>query len=130
MKPSHLSNSPIHLTDACIQVHSYPNIGLESYQLPTTLGNVKSFQVSAAWDMYPEADPDAANKTTALEAIGIKADIALDMFIDLNNVTSMNASAAAYEVMVWQAVWGGVAPIGYQTYNTADAPKYNLSGVE
>lgn len=119
----------IQLADSCAQVHSYPNVGLESVQLPTTLGNVASFNVSAAWDMYPSDDPDAANKTTALNAIGTKADIALDMFIDSNNVTSMNASAAAFEVMVWSAVWGGVAPIGYQTFN-AESPKYTLAGVE
>jgi hypothetical protein len=80
--------------------------------------------------MYPSAQPDAVNKTEALMAIGTKADIALDMFIDSNNVTAMNASAAAFEVMVWSAVWGGVAPIGYQTFNRADAPKYTLAGIE
>jgi len=79
--------------------------------------------------MYPTADPNAANKTEALMAIGAKADIALDMFIDGNNITSMNASAAAFEVMVWSAVWGGVAPIGYQTFN-AESPKHTVGGVE
>ncbi|KAG9625021.1 concanavalin A-like lectin/glucanase, partial [Aureobasidium melanogenum] len=117
-------------TERDVWVHSYPNVGLESVQLPSRLDNVKNFNVSASWDMFPTADPNAANKTEALIAIGTKADIALDMFIDSNNVTSMNASAAAFEVMVWSAVWGGVAPIGYQTYNSDDAPKYTLNGVE
>ncbi|KAI5196617.1 concanavalin A-like lectin/glucanase [Aureobasidium subglaciale] len=116
-------------TERDVWVHSYPNVGLESVQLPSRLDNVKSFNVSAAWDMYPSDQPDAANKTEALMAIGTKADIALDMFIDSNNITSMNASAAAFEVMVWSAIWGGVAPIGYQTFN-AEAPKYTLNGVE
>ncbi|CAD0114264.1 unnamed protein product [Aureobasidium uvarum] len=97
--------------------------------LPSRLDNVKSFNVSAAWDMFPSAQPNAANKTQALIDIGCKADIALDMFIDSNNVTSTNASAAAFEVMVWSSVWGGVAPIGYQTFN-AESPKYTLNGVE
>jgi len=116
-------------TERDVWVHSYPNVGLESVQLPSRLDNVKSFNVSGAWDMYPTADPNAANKTEALMAIGTKADIALDMFIDGNNITSLNASAAAFEVMVWSSVWGGVAPIGYQTFN-AESPKHTVGGVE
>ncbi|KAM3085786.1 hypothetical protein ACMFMG_002847 [Clarireedia jacksonii] len=79
--------------------------------------------------MYPVSDPTPANTTTALAAIVCKADIALDMFLDSNEVTSTNASAASHEIMVWQSVWGGVWPIGYHTPST-DAPTYTLNGVE
>jgi xyloglucan-specific endo-beta-1,4-glucanase len=123
------SSSSSSLLTCVHQVHAYPNVGLQSVQLPSRLDNVKNFNVSAAWDMYPTADPNAADKTAALQAIGTKADIALDMFIDSNSTNSMNASAAAFEVMVWSSVWGGVAPIGYQTFN-AESPKYTLSGIE
>jgi xyloglucan-specific endo-beta-1,4-glucanase len=79
--------------------------------------------------MYPVSDPSPPNSTTALAALACKADIALDMFLDANNLTATNASAASHEIMVWQSVWGGVWPIGYYTPST-DAPTYNLSGVE
>ncbi|GAB7355556.1 hypothetical protein MBLNU459_g6030t3 [Dothideomycetes sp. NU459] len=109
-----------------VWVHSYPNVGYESAQLPTQLSNIKSFVLDGEWAMYPSDSAVATTNDTALNALGVKADIALDMFIDINNVTSMNASAALLEVLVWQSVWGGVAPIGY------DAPptniSYNLSG--
>lgn len=77
--------------------------------------------------MYPADAPSTTTNDTALNALGVKADIALDMFIDVDNVTSTNASAALLEVLVWQGVWGGVAPIGYDSPPTNIS--YNLSGV-
>lgn len=110
------------------QVHAYPNVGYESIQLPTTVSNIDSFHLSGSWSVFPVADPTASDMTTALNAIACKADIALDIFLDMNNVSSTNASAASHEVMVWQSVWGGVWPIGYYDPPTG-APEYNLSGV-
>ncbi|THV48987.1 hypothetical protein BGAL_0217g00120 [Botrytis galanthina] len=109
-------------------VHAYPNVGYESIQLPTTVSNVESFHLSGSWSVFPVASPTASNMTTALNAIACKADIALDMFLDMNNVSSTNASQATHEVMIWQSVWGGVWPIGYYDPPTG-APEYNLSGV-
>jgi len=108
-------------------VHSYPNVGYESIQLPTQLSNVKSFQLNASWAVYPSDQYSATTDINALEAIGTKADIALDMFLDADQNIATNASAAAYEVMVWQAVWGGVWPIGYYT-PTDGAPEHVLDG--
>ncbi|QSZ35963.1 hypothetical protein DSL72_007085 [Monilinia vaccinii-corymbosi] len=109
-------------------VHAYPNVGYESAQLPTKLSNVKAFHLSGSWSVYPEGQEDAPDKTAALNAIACKADIALDIFMDANETSAMNASRAAYEVMVWQSVWGGVWPIGYYE-PPVGAPEYNLSGV-
>lgn len=109
------------------QVHSFPNVGYESIQLPTKLSNVKSFQLEASWAVYPSDARTATTDISALEAIGTKADIALDMFLDKDEMTSTNASAAAVEIMVWQAVWGGVWPIGYYTPSDG-APEHVLDG--
>lgn len=78
--------------------------------------------------MYPADSAVATTDDDTLNSLGVKADIALDMFIDKDNVTSTNASAALLEVLVWQGVWGGVAPIGYDSPPTNIS--YNLSGVE
>ncbi|PQE30280.1 glycosyl transferase protein [Rutstroemia sp. NJR-2017a WRK4] len=110
-------------------VHAYPNVGYETIQLPTPLSNIHTFHLSASWSLNPVSDPSPPNSTTALAALNCKADIALDMFLDANNATATNASAASHEIMVWQSVWGGVWPIGYYT-PSPNAPTYNLSGVE
>lgn len=108
-----------------IQVHSYPNVQYESIQLPTQLSNVKSFQLNASWSVYPSDQYSATTDVDALNAIGTKADIALDMFLDADETKATNASAADFEVMVWGAVWGGVWPIGYYEPTTG-APNYTL----
>ncbi|KAI9650822.1 hypothetical protein NHQ30_000856 [Ciborinia camelliae] len=109
-------------------VHAYPNVGYQSIQLPAQISNIESFQLSGSWTVFPVGEESASNTTSALSAIYCKADIALDMFLDTNNRSSTNASAASHEVMVWQSVWGGVWPIGYHDPPTG-APEYNLSGV-
>lgn len=108
-------------------VHSYPNVQYQSIQLPTQLSNVKAFQLNASWSVWPADAYSATTDVDALNAIGVKADIALDMFLDEDPVKAVNASAAGYEIMVWQAVWGGVWPIGYYT-PTAGAPEHVLDG--
>lgn len=117
----------VSLMTLCLQVHSYPNVQYESIQLPTQLSNVKGFQLNASWAVYPTDTYSATTDVDALNAIGVKADIALDMFLDEDPVKAVNASAAAYEIMVWQAVWGGVWPIGYYT-PTDGAPEHVLDG--
>lgn len=109
-------------------MHAYPNVGYETIQLPTQISNIESFKLSGSWSVFPVGNEYASNMTTALNAIACKANIALDIFLDTNNVSSTNASVATHEVMVWQSVWGGVWPIGYYTPSTS-APSYNLSGV-
>ncbi|KAF1348177.1 concanavalin A-like lectin/glucanase domain-containing protein [Delphinella strobiligena] len=113
-------------TNNSVWVHSYPNVQYQSIQLPTQLSNVKSFQLNASWSVWPSDDYSATTDIAALTAIGTKADIALDMFLDSDSTTASNASAAEVEVMVWGAVWGGVWPIGYYEPTTG-APEYNTS---
>ncbi|ESZ94303.1 hypothetical protein SBOR_5299 [Sclerotinia borealis F-4128] len=109
-------------------VHAYPNVGYQSIQLPTQISNIDTFHLSGSWSFYPVGQESASDMTTALNAVGCKADIALDMFLDNNNVSSTNASVATHEVMVWQSVWGGVWPIGYYDPPTG-APEYKLGDV-
>lgn len=90
------------------------------------MSNVKSFQLNASWSVWPSDDYSATTDIAALTAIGTKADIALDMFLDSDSTVASNASAAEVEVMVWGAVWGGVWPIGYYEPTTG-APEYNTS---
>lgn len=86
---------------------------------------MNSFQLNASWSVWPTDKYSATTDIDALEAIGCKADIALDMFFDADETLAVNASQAMYEFMVWGAVWGGVWPIGYYTPTTG-APNHTL----
>ncbi|KAJ8063124.1 hypothetical protein OCU04_008367 [Sclerotinia nivalis] len=81
-----------------LQVHAYPNVGYESIQLPTQISNIETFHLSGSWSVFPVGQESASDMTTALNAIACKADIALDIFLDNNNVSSTNASAATHEI--------------------------------
>ncbi|RAL67133.1 hypothetical protein DID88_007911 [Monilinia fructigena] len=93
-------------------VHAYPNVGFESIQLPSKVSNIETFHLSGNWDFFPVGEEDAPDMITALNAVACKADIALDIFLDQDETHATNASRATHEIMVWQAVWGGVWPIG------------------
>lgn len=111
------------------QVHSYPNVGYQSAQIPTQISNIKSFHLSGSWSVYPSSSAplSGSEATDALNAIACKANVAVDIFADKNKVSSTNASMATHEIMIWQNSFGGVWPIGYYEPPTG-APEYNLSG--
>ncbi|KAB8294061.1 hypothetical protein EYC80_009517 [Monilinia laxa] len=109
-------------------VHAYPNVGFESIQLPSKVSNIETFHLSGNWDFFPVGEEDAPDMTAALNAVACKADIALDIFLDKDQTHATNASRATHEIMVWQAVWGGVWPIGYYDPPTG-APEYKLGNV-
>ena len=47
------------------------------------------------------------------EYLDLKANVALDLFADLDPNDAQNETQASYEIMVWLASFGGSKPIGY-----------------
>lgn len=96
------------------QVHSYPNIKSNSTILPAMLSNLTAVTLSANWTMYPSG---TGNQNTfdiaGLDAIGAKADVILDFFLDPDIKQSTNVTNPKYEVMVWFATLNATEPIGY-----------------
>jgi xyloglucan-specific endo-beta-1,4-glucanase len=99
-------------------VHSYPNVQLNSDLLPVELAYLSSLQVRADWtmnstqDLYSSHDHPAAwiPKNSQAE---IKANVALDLFLDPNPQRANVTTLPLYELMIWFSALPGVAPIGW-----------------
>lgn len=89
---------------------------------------MNSFQLNSSWAVYPATEHSASTSISALDALGTKANVALDIFLSADATDAGNASAADVEIMVWGAQWGGVWPIGYYL-PTDGAPEMVLDGV-
>jgi len=104
-------NSTWKWTDNPDSVHSFPNINLNTKELPIQLSNLQALNVKASWTMEP-SDP---SKSQNLSAISASADVIVDMFFDPDRTTANSTTKPKYEVMVWLAEFGGKKPIGYSS---------------
>lgn len=68
--------------------------------------------------------------TSGLNDVGAMANVAFDMFMDLDATNSTSATAAMYEMMIWIGKVGGPYPLGYDEKNatcyTQQLGSYNL----
>lgn len=95
-------------------VHSYANVKSRSNILPVMLSKITVLTVSANWAMYPSGpeDPNIFD-IDGLSAIGAKADVTLDFFLDPDITQSTNVTNPKFEVMIWFAALNATEPIGY-----------------
>ncbi|CAD6591528.1 MAG: hypothetical protein ASARMPREDX12_005204 [Alectoria sarmentosa] len=101
-------------TDLETQVHSYANVKSKSSNLPVMLQNITALEVSANWSMYPTANGNPKIfDVEGLTAIGAKADVTLDFFLDPDFKQSTNVTNPKFEVMIWFAAIDATEPIGY-----------------
>lgn len=95
------------------QVHSYPNVYYESREFPMQVNNTNTFNVDIGWTYGMGNKAVASTDTDDLMANGVKANVAFDFFLDMNQTSSSNASLAKYEFMVWLGAFGGAQPLGW-----------------
>lgn len=110
------------------QVHSFPSVILNSNVMPVVVSNLTSITIDASWAIVPEPSDETETNSTMLASLDTVADVALDMFLDEDPLTSSNASGATTEVMVWQSAYGNLKPLGWDTIS-ADPPVRELSAV-
>ena len=55
----------------------------------------------------------SSNKGPGSGNFDLKANVALDLFADLDPNAAQSEIQANYEIMIWLASFGGVEPIGY-----------------
>lgn len=94
-------------------VHAFPNIKVDGDVFPATVESLSKIVLDVEWN-YGVGNV-SANSTdeTALDAVTLNANVAVDMFFDSDKESSSNSSAATYEVMVWLADFGTASqPIG------------------
>jgi len=53
------------------------------------------------------------SKDLGLGGLDLKANVALDLFADLDPIAAQSEIQASYEIMVWLASFGDAEPIGY-----------------
>jgi hypothetical protein len=90
--------------------HAYPHITFNSAHLPVLLSSLTNLTLAAKWNMSVASSPAPA---TNLSDQGVMANVALDLFADVNKTTSLVEAQANYEIMVWINVIGGAKPLGY-----------------
>jgi hypothetical protein len=66
--------------------------------------------LAAKWNMSVASSPAPG---TDLSDQDVMANVALDLFADLNKTTSLVEAQASYEIMVWINVIGGAKPLGF-----------------
>ncbi|OMP84630.1 putative xyloglucan-specific endo-beta-1,4-glucanase A, partial [Diplodia seriata] len=108
--------------------HSYPDALFNTELFPLAFPDLISLKLGADWAIIPAPSDDSATNEATLASLDVVADVAIDLFLDEDASTASDASAAAYEVMIWQAAYGNCDPIGYDPTSTS-APTQELGGV-
>ncbi|KAJ0108455.1 hypothetical protein J7T55_002059 [Diaporthe amygdali] len=105
-------------------VHSFPHVTFLSDDLPVTVSNISALRLAASWAYAPGSisTADDAGRldgfdTNGLNDIGAKANIAFDMFMDMDKVKAASATAAKYEMMIWIGQVGNPYPLGFDSEN-------------
>ncbi|KAE8444317.1 hypothetical protein EG329_000627 [Mollisiaceae sp. DMI_Dod_QoI] len=111
-------------SDNPTSVHAFPNIKLQSDQLPLQLSNLSHLNISASWSMFPSSSSDVS-----LDAIDAAANVVVDMFLDQDPVTANSTTLPKYEVMIWIGAFGGKKPIGFSS-KIKHPPTHSLNGTQ
>lgn len=102
-------------------VHAYPNARLELPKvIPLQLQHVKGIPVEMAWSYglgNVGVDP---SQTTQLDSVGLRANVAIDFFLDPSQNRSINPNLPQYEVMIWLGAYGHPYPLGWQNLTQAN----------
>ncbi|KAK0716394.1 concanavalin A-like lectin/glucanase domain-containing protein [Lasiosphaeris hirsuta] len=119
----HWTSLPVYI------VHSYPHVKLGSPLLPLQFHDIGSLQVNAEWGMNLDAGPTPAPNLT-LDTAGLtktqcRANVALDIWADVDPAKAGNETVAGMEIMVWLGVFGDVQPLGWDK-KSHNAPRLKL----
>lgn len=94
-------------------VHAYPNIQPVGDMMPVLLPSLSQINLDFDWTYGVGNEPVAATDMAALVADAANANVALDMFFDIDKDASKDTGLAGLEIMVWFATIGTAAqPIG------------------
>lgn len=113
-----------------MEVHAYPNVQFNAPALPLMIGNVGSLNISSAWTLTNAtgSGPSTSGRKNAA-AIPLQANVAFDMFADMNATVSQMPAKQGVEIMVWVAAFGSYAkPEGYSNgiQDTVTLPQATL----
>jgi hypothetical protein len=125
-------------------VHSFPHAQLKSELLPVQLSHLSSLQIAANWTTNLTDDLSSASSASSASSSSssshdranwapdgdstntIKADVALDLFLDPNPQRANVTKLPIYEIMIWFTAVPDVTPIGWSK-PMADRHSYTLN---
>jgi hypothetical protein len=113
-------------------VHSYPHVTFLSPNLPARLDNISSLRLSATWTMVSGNKADGSSVPVfdraanggwdsakgELSRLGTVANVAFDMFADLDPAKCSDPVQADVEIMVWVGSVGSPYPLKHKTLGT------------
>jgi hypothetical protein len=102
-------------------VHSYSCAKLNSDSLPIRLSGAKSLTVDLDWSMSMSGSSNGKTSSSVI------ANVAFDMFADVDIDKASDSTAAAFEFMIWLGSRGAPYPIGYSSGQQSNAT-YQLGG--
>ncbi|ESZ90568.1 glycoside hydrolase family 12 protein [Sclerotinia borealis F-4128] len=113
--------------------HSFPSLTLNLPSiLPIPISNISLLPLTNNWALYPGNPLSTISSTSAssLQNVSVIAACYLTLYLDLTPETSQNASLAATKIIIWQASYGGLLPLGYTSTSTSiSRPSINLAGI-
>lgn len=110
-------------------VHAFPNIKVEDV-LPLKVSAIEKIDMDFEWTYGKgkTAAPLSKNVSDLWDTAQLNANVAMDMFLDLDEAKSKEAEKASHEIMVWFAAIGpSTQPIGF---NDGVLATKTLDGVE
>lgn len=96
-------------------VHAFPNAQLNSSALPIQLASLSNLNVDVQWSYSTGNVTNTGGlDESAMTAIGLNANVAVDMFLSSDQTKASNTTAASHEVMVWLGQFGlATQPLGF-----------------
>jgi hypothetical protein len=96
------------------QIHAFPQAQPATGDiLPITLEDLGELTLEFAWTMGIGDTNAPATSTRRLGAQEVNATVALDMYLDDDQTKAGNASAAAFEMIIYFAKFGLEDPVGF-----------------
>ncbi|KAK0610866.1 concanavalin A-like lectin/glucanase domain-containing protein [Immersiella caudata] len=105
-----------HWTSDSTKVKSYPHVKLGSPQLPVSFQSIRNFNVMVEWELGLSSSRTGKQSDFAVDAASLTktrtvANVALDIWADVDPHLASNEEEARIEIMVWPGVMGTVQPL-------------------
>ncbi|KAK4210678.1 concanavalin A-like lectin/glucanase domain-containing protein [Rhypophila decipiens] len=96
-------------------VHSYPHVKLVTPSLPVPLSNISALLLSTKWSMGVGSKPLRLLDvdSSGLSSQSTTANVAFDLFADLDPERARDEKLASTEIMFWLGMFGYAQPLGY-----------------
>jgi hypothetical protein len=94
-------------------VHAFPNALLNDTQLPIQVSNLNSLTLNVDWNYAVGNEATTTTDDNSLTTANMNANVALDMFLSVDQTKASNSTLAEHEVMVWLGKYGSSTdPLG------------------